>query len=158
MKTAFGTHDPTSYILNRQLWQHRKTKLDKWEIHLGSTACAGAFVEHQHLFNGTTYLLVEVVMNFFFVGFWASCFLRKAQSVLCVRTVFIFYFLLTLFVFWLKVVGNGVFVCERCLVLVDWQKWLFWIKNVGFVCNCWEMSLKVILMCDIWWVVNVCFG
>ena len=22
---------------------------DKWEIHLGSTACAGAFVEHQHL-------------------------------------------------------------------------------------------------------------
>ncbi len=23
---------------------------DKWEIHLGSTACAGAFVEHQHLY------------------------------------------------------------------------------------------------------------
>ena len=27
-----------------------KTKLDKWEMHFGSTASAGAFVEHQHLF------------------------------------------------------------------------------------------------------------
>ena len=32
IKTTFGTHDPTSYILYRQRRQHWGNKLDKWEI------------------------------------------------------------------------------------------------------------------------------
>ena len=41
MKTTFGTHDPTCYILNN----HDSIE----EIFFGSAEFAGAFVEHQHL-------------------------------------------------------------------------------------------------------------
>ena len=44
MKTTFGTHDLTCYILNN----HDSIE----EIFFGSAEFAGAFVEHQHLFIG----------------------------------------------------------------------------------------------------------